>query len=135
MTPTFHDLVAMTRHIPATMQWMFQHGGCYDFHRIVKTLRPDAECHYDGEHVITRVDGRYLDATGEVEPGPRHDIIDPEVERRAREVRWSDDAWPTAHELTVGRSLISACRRLVDDPTVPDTPEKRTIARALGGGQ
>ncbi len=42
-------------------------GQCLDFFWILKRFFPQAEAYYDCDHVITLIDGRYYDITGEVD--------------------------------------------------------------------
>jgi hypothetical protein len=47
---------------------IFTQGGCYQFHLFLKTLYPNAKpmLSEDKEHVVSLIDGRYYDITGEV---------------------------------------------------------------------
>jgi len=49
-------------------QQVYTEGSCYHFYLILKEVFPDAECWYDLDHVITKIDNRYYDITGEVRP-------------------------------------------------------------------
>jgi hypothetical protein len=42
-------------------------GGCIRFHFLLRELYPDARCYYNSNHVITNIDGRFYDWSGEVE--------------------------------------------------------------------
>lgn len=46
---------------------VYTRGSCYKFYLILKELFPDAEAYYNSDHVITEIDGKYYDITGEVE--------------------------------------------------------------------
>ncbi len=39
-------------------------GGCYKFHLILKYVFKDAVGYYNGEHVITKIDGQFYDIDG-----------------------------------------------------------------------
>lgn len=47
-------------------QQVFTEGSCYHFYLILKEVFPDAECWYDQDHVITKIDNRFYDITGEI---------------------------------------------------------------------
>lgn len=40
-------------------------GNCYQFHKILKSVFKDAEAYYDGNHVWTKIDGKFYDIRGE----------------------------------------------------------------------
>ena len=48
---------------------VFTSGGCYKFFKILEATYPSAEAYYDGNHVITKIDGNYYDVTGKVDKG------------------------------------------------------------------
>ena len=45
---------------------LFTKGYCGLFHIFLKKLRPDAEMYYNSDHVITKIEDRYFDITGEI---------------------------------------------------------------------
>lgn len=45
---------------------IFTEGGCYRLFLLLRTIWTDAEPLYDGNHVITRIDGKCYDITGRV---------------------------------------------------------------------
>lgn len=45
-------------------------GKCYEVYRLLKVVFPQAEGWYDGDHVITRIDGKFYDKSGLVEHKP-----------------------------------------------------------------
>lgn len=47
-------------------QHVYTEGSCLHFHLILKEVFPDAKPFYDMDHVITEIDGKYYDITGEV---------------------------------------------------------------------
>ena len=53
----------------------YTNGGCYRFFLILGFLGK-ATPWYDGNHVITELNGRYYDITGEVEKTDRHTHIE-----------------------------------------------------------
>lgn len=46
---------------------IYTQGKCYDFFLILKSIFPIAEAYYDSDHIITKIEGKYYDITGEVE--------------------------------------------------------------------
>jgi len=47
-------------------QQVYTEGSCYHFYLILKQVFPDAKPHYDADHIITEIDGKFYDITGEV---------------------------------------------------------------------
>lgn len=39
-------------------------GNCYQFFEILESIFPDAKAYYDGNHVWTKIDGKYYDIRG-----------------------------------------------------------------------
>jgi hypothetical protein len=46
-------------------------GNCYQFYKILKSVFKDAEAYYDGNHVWTKIDGKFYDIRGEKDLGDR----------------------------------------------------------------
>ena len=44
---------------------VYRFGNCYQFYEILKQVYPEAEAFYDGNHVWTKIAGRYYDIMGE----------------------------------------------------------------------
>jgi len=44
----------------------FMEGGCFSFYLLLKQEYPHAQCYYDMDHIITKIDGMYYDVTGVV---------------------------------------------------------------------
>ena len=44
----------------------YTRGGCFRFFLILRAVWPEAEAWYDGDHVVTRIGGRYYDIRGDV---------------------------------------------------------------------
>lgn len=53
---------------------IYTRGSCYQFYKILKLVFPSAEAFYDMDHVITRINDKYYDITGEVEKGKHIEI-------------------------------------------------------------
>ena len=49
-------------------QQVYTGGSCYHFYLILKQVFPQAQPYYDADHIISEIDGRYYDITGEVNP-------------------------------------------------------------------
>jgi len=47
-------------------QQVYTEGSCYHFYLILKEVFPDAEPFYDEDHIVTKIDGKFYDITGEV---------------------------------------------------------------------
>lgn len=52
-------------------QHVYTNGSCYHFYMILKEVFPNAEAWYDNDHIVTKIDGKFYDITGEI----RHDPI------------------------------------------------------------
>ncbi len=44
----------------------YMNGGCYLFYKVIKERFPSAVAYYNSDHVVTKVDGKFFDVTGEV---------------------------------------------------------------------
>lgn len=65
---------------PEIMRAVFTRGGCYALHEILAGVFPKAEPwgsfyngRFDGEHVVTRIDGRFYDIIGQRHLKPSRD--------------------------------------------------------------
>lgn len=47
-------------------QQVYTEGSCYHFYLILKNVFPIAEAYYDLDHIITKIDDKYYDITGEI---------------------------------------------------------------------
>jgi hypothetical protein len=47
-------------------QQVYTEGSCYHFYLILKEVFPDAECWADEGHIVTKIDNKFYDITGEV---------------------------------------------------------------------
>jgi hypothetical protein len=48
---------------------------CFKFYEMLKNFYPQAIAHHDSDHVITEIDGKFYDSTGEVEQGRMLPIV------------------------------------------------------------
>ena len=46
---------------------VYTNGKCYKFYLILKSIFPHANGYYNNDHVITRIQDKYYDITGEIE--------------------------------------------------------------------
>lgn len=58
-------------------QQVYTEGSCYHFYLILKEVFPDAEPYYDEDHIITKINDKFYDITGEVNKstGRKYDRI------------------------------------------------------------
>ena len=47
-------------------QQVYTEGSCYHFYLILKEVFPEAEIYFDENHVITKIENKFYDITGEV---------------------------------------------------------------------
>ena len=66
MTPL--ALITAIRESHPDMVELYTKGQCYAFHRILKTMWPDALAWYANDHVYTEIDGLYYDIQGLHQP-------------------------------------------------------------------
>lgn len=72
---------------------VFTQGGCYQYHKMLKVVFPNAKAWYDpiDAHVYTEIDGRFFDIRGEHKKGERWVLMDdhkPHFSERAEEWRY-----------------------------------------------
>jgi hypothetical protein len=48
------------------MEKIFLFGSCLNFHLILRSIFPEAKPYYNVDHIITEIDGKYYDITGQV---------------------------------------------------------------------
>lgn len=56
---TFYNQIHNSKHF-------FTNGGCYLFYLILKNYYKEAQPYYNQDHVVTLINGRFYDITGEV---------------------------------------------------------------------
>lgn len=47
-------------------QQVYTEGSCYHFYKILKQVFPEAECWYNQDHIITKIDDEFYDITGKI---------------------------------------------------------------------
>jgi len=60
-------LIKTIRHSFIGADKVYTNGSCYQFYKILKCAFPQAKAYYDSNHVITEIDGKFYDITGEVQ--------------------------------------------------------------------
>ena len=71
---------------------VYRLGNCYQFYEILKTIFPEAEAHYDGNHVWTKIGDSYYDIRGLMPFSRNLKLIDEpsQIESLSRN-KWSDE--------------------------------------------
>ncbi|HPJ65958.1 MAG TPA: hypothetical protein PK243_10585 [Flexilinea sp.] len=67
MTPDL--FITITKESNPLAVEIYTRGGCFKFFKILQSKFPEAEAFYDGDHVITKIDGKYYDINGVQNPG------------------------------------------------------------------
>lgn len=62
------QFIRLIRESHKEMVNIYTKGSCLDFFFILRNVFPSARAYYNSNHIITRIDGRYYDITGQVEP-------------------------------------------------------------------
>ena len=57
-------------------KYYYTNGGCYGFFKKLKKEFPEAEGYYDSKHVITKIEDKFFDVTGEIEKSLKHISIE-----------------------------------------------------------
>ncbi len=60
------NYIGLIRESHSSMVNIFTKGSCFNFYLILKQMYPQAIPYYNMDHVITNIDGKYYDITGEV---------------------------------------------------------------------
>ena len=69
------DFINTLRESDTYIQMIYTNGGCYQFYKVLKLLYPEAEAYkIKGPHVVTKIDGKYYDITGELNTASLTDI-------------------------------------------------------------
>jgi hypothetical protein len=61
------DFIKVIRESFKGSEIVYTQGSCYQFYKILKHVFPTAEAYYNSDHVLTEIDGKFYDITGEVE--------------------------------------------------------------------
>ena len=71
-----NKIIDTFREIVPDAEYRYTNGGCFQFYRLLHSIDDSAEPYYDGDHVITRIDDKFYDVTGEVECGRHLPMMD-----------------------------------------------------------
>lgn len=61
-----NELIELIRNSFEGSVLVYTRGSCYKLYKILKALYPSAIGYYNSDHVITEIDGKFYDITGEV---------------------------------------------------------------------
>lgn len=90
-------------------------GCCYQFYEILKVVFPEAEPYYDGNHVWTKIDGKFYDIKGECKFEPPHIRLIKElndVERKTlNRFKLLDEDRPERNRILMERTIESAKKK------------------------
>lgn len=65
-TLNVEEVISTIRNSFIGSQQVYTEGSCYHFYLILKSIFNQAEPYYDSFHVITKIDNKFYDITGEV---------------------------------------------------------------------
>lgn len=91
------DFIKAIRESFSSSVVVYTYGNCYQFYEILKCVYSEAEAYYDGNHVWTKIDGKYYDITGELKLEGKfkninlRPIIDNEQIASLSKNKWSDE--------------------------------------------
>lgn len=80
------NLIAEIRNSHSKMEEIFLNGSCLNFHMILRSVYPESEPYFNINHIITKIDDKFYDITGIVNPEgyiPYNDYYSPERTRRS----------------------------------------------------
>jgi hypothetical protein len=75
--PNVEEFIATVRDSFIGSQQVYTEGSCYHFYSILKQVFPQAIALFDNDHIVTEIDGKIYDITGEV----RRDVSMDKYER------------------------------------------------------
>ena len=70
------EFISLIRDSFVGSQQVYTNGSCYHFYLILKNIYPSAICWYDESHIVTEIDGKFYDITGEVQKNSNLLIMD-----------------------------------------------------------
>lgn len=65
-SPSVEEFISTIRDSFIGSQQVYTEGSCYHFYLILKKVFPNAEPFYDEDHIVTKIDDKYYDITGEI---------------------------------------------------------------------
>lgn len=60
------NTISFIRESHSEMVNIFSKGSCLNFFCILHSIYPEAECYFNIDHIISKIDDKYYDITGEV---------------------------------------------------------------------
>ena len=76
MSQEIEKFISLIRDSFVGSQQVYTNGSCYHFYLILKNIYPSAKCWYDESHIVTEIDGKFYDITGEVQKNSNLLIMD-----------------------------------------------------------
>lgn len=74
--PNVESFIAAVRDSFVGSQQVYTEGSCYHFYLILKQVFPNAVPYYDEDHIITKIDDKFYDITGEIRKGDSMTLYD-----------------------------------------------------------
>lgn len=60
------NFISLIRNSHSKMTDIFTQGSCGDFYKILREVYPESIPYYNSNHMITRIDDKYYDITGQI---------------------------------------------------------------------
>ena len=76
MSQEIEKFISLIRDSFVGSQQVYTNGSCYHFYLILKNIYSSAKCWYDESHIVTEIDGKFYDITGEVQKNSNLLIMD-----------------------------------------------------------
>lgn len=78
------NLISILRESHSQMENIYLHGSCFDLFRLLHSVYPEAIPYTNCNHIITRIDDKYYDITGVVNPSGYFSMYDMWGKRTSR---------------------------------------------------
>ena len=65
---------------------IYTKGSCFNFYLILKEMFPEAKAYYTVDHVITKIDDKYYDITGEVKDNKNYQLLEGYSQKQRRDI-------------------------------------------------
>ena len=66
------DFIKLIRESHSVIPEIYKSGSCYNFYLILKYVFPQSKPYFDENHIITEINGKFYDITGEVTKSNKH---------------------------------------------------------------
>lgn len=100
------SFIAAVRALHPELELVCQSGKCFRFHLLLREVFPSAQPFYDGNHVITEINGEYWDIRGRVDRDARHFWMKRDTLLYNRAFLWDTDGYPSVRE--TDRQILGA---------------------------